>query len=136
RSAVLDAHGHDVRVVARREHLRARGADVAGSHDGHLAALAHARTPAPSFSMIASATSLVPTAVGSVRVGFMSYVTLSPSRITSAIARSRLSAASCSPRWRSISIPDSIWAIGLTLFWPAYLGAEPCVGSKTATLSP
>src|SRR5438105_11127717 len=50
---------------------------------------AHARTPAPSFSMIASATSLVPTAVGSLRVGFMSYVTLSPSRITPAIARSR-----------------------------------------------
>ena len=31
-----------------------------------------------------------------------------------------------------MSMPESIIAIGLTLFWPAYFGAEPCVGSKTA----
>src|SRR5439155_1586872 len=62
--------------------------------DGHLAP--HTRTP--SFSMIASATWLVPTALGSERVGFMSYVTLLPSRMTSAIARSRLSAAARSSR--------------------------------------
>src|SRR5919198_216670 len=35
-----------------------------------------------------------------------------------------------------MSIPESICAIGLTLFWPAYFGAEPCVGSKTAIPSP
>jgi hypothetical protein len=86
--------------------------------------------------MIASATSLVPTAVGSSRVGFMSYVRLEPSRMTSEIALSRRYAASVSSRWRSMSIPDSICAIGFALFWPAYFGAEPCVGSKTATDSP
>ena len=86
--------------------------------------------------MIASATSLVPTAVGSSRVGFMSYVTSLPSLITAAIALSRLSAASRSSRWRSINMPDSICAIGLTLFWPAYFGALPWVGSNTATFSP
>ena len=26
--------------------------------------------------------------------------------------------------------------MGLTLFWPAYLGAEPCVGSKIAMPAP
>ena len=31
-----------------------------------------------------------------------------------------------------MSTPESIIAIGLTLFRPAYFGAEPCVGSKTA----
>ena len=82
--------------------------------------------------MIASATSLVPTAVGSSRAGFMSYVTDVPSAITAAIAPSSRSAASRSSRWRSIITPESIIAIGLTRFWPVYLGAEPCVGSKTA----
>src|ERR687888_183192 len=32
--------------------------------------------------------------------------------------------------------PERSWAIGLTLFRPAYFGAEPCVGSNTATCSP
>ena len=35
-----------------------------------------------------------------------------------------------------MSIPESIIAIGFTLFWPAYFGAEPCVGSKTAASVP
>ena len=52
------------------------------------------------------------------------------------IARSSRSAAATSPRCLSISIPESICAIGLTLFWPAYFGAEPCVGSKIAIPSP
>src|SRR4029450_10732308 len=56
--------------------------------------------------------------------------------MTSAIACSRLSAASCSSRCRSISIPESICAIGLTLFWPVYLGADPCVALKPATPRP
>ena len=37
------------------------------------------------------------------------------------------------PRWRSISTPESICAVGLTLFCPVYFGAEPWVGSNTAT---
>src|SRR6266540_1651501 len=122
----------DVRIVAARDLLSHGAADHAGADDGDLPP--HTRTA--SFSIRASATSLVPTAVGSSRRGFMSYVTLLPSWITSEIARSRLSAAFCSSRCRSISIPESSWAIGLTLFWPAYFGAEPCVGSKTATSSP
>ena len=35
-----------------------------------------------------------------------------------------------------MSIPESIIAIGLTLFWPLYFGAEPWVGSKTAPFAP
>src|SRR5207249_9875517 len=75
-----DVDENDVRVVPPRQLLRDRGADRTGSDDRHLAP-AHTRTP--SFSITASATSLVPTAVGSSRVGFMSYVTLCPSAITS-----------------------------------------------------
>ena len=26
--------------------------------------------------------------------------------------------------------------MGLTLYWPAYFGAEPCVGSNTASFAP
>src|SRR5579862_1052099 len=136
RQAFLDVDEDDVRVVAGRQDLRARRAHIAGADDGDLPAHAHTGIPASSFSMIASATSLVPTAVASLRVGFMSYVTLAPSAITSEIARSSFIAALCSPRCRSMSIPDRSSAIGFTLFWPAYFGAEPCVGSKTATSSP
>src|SRR5262249_2598022 len=130
----LDVDEHDVGVVALREHLRAGGADVAGSDDGDLAAAAHTRTP--SCATIASATSLVPTGVGSLRSGFSSYVTPPPSAIASAIAASSRSAAPSSSRWRSIITPESICAIGFARFSPAYFGAEPWVGSKTATPSP
>ena len=52
--------------------------------------------------------------------------------MTSRDAASTRSAAACSPRWRSIRTPDRISAVGFALFWPAYLGAEPWTGSKTA----
>src|SRR5262245_30758820 len=129
-----DVDDDDVRVVAPGKLLCDRRADIAGADHGHLPALAHTGTA--SLSMIASATSLVPTAVGSSRVGFMSYVTLRPSAITAAMAPSRLLAAERSPRCCSIITPESIIAIGLTLFWPVYFGAEPCVGSKTAACVP
>src|SRR5258706_8579208 len=74
------------------------------------------QAPAFSCAMTASATWLVPTAVGSPRFSFKSYVTFSPRAITREIAPSIASAASTSSRWRSISTPDSITAIGLTLF--------------------
>jgi hypothetical protein len=86
--------------------------------------------------MMASAYSLVPTAVGSVRVGFMSYVTDLPSAMTAATASSSRCAAASSPRWASMSLPDRIIAVGLTLFWPLYFGAEPCVASNTAAAVP
>ncbi len=35
-----------------------------------------------------------------------------------------------------MSFPDRIIAIGFTLFWPRYFGAEPCVASKTAVSGP
>src|ERR1700738_2848380 len=35
-----------------------------------------------------------------------------------------------------MSTPESITAIGFTLFWPAYLGALPCVASNTAPAVP
>ena len=41
-----------------------------------------------------------------------------------------------SPRWRSIRTPERISAVGLALFWPAYLGAEPWTASKTAASVP
>src|SRR5581483_3529272 len=76
-----DVHEHDVGVVAARDLLRSRRADVARPDDRDLlaagcglevvVALLH-QTFASSFSMIASATWLVPTAVGSSRLGFMS----------------------------------------------------------------
>ena len=68
--ALLDVDEHDIAVVAPRELLRARCADVPGPDDRHLAPLA--QTVTPICSMIASATSLVPTALGSSRDGFMS----------------------------------------------------------------
>ena len=52
--------------------------------------------------------------------------------MTSRTAASTRSAAACSPRWRSIRTPDRISAVGLALSWPAYFGAEPWTGSKTA----
>src|SRR4030095_8766666 len=55
-----DVDEDDVGVVAARELTRARGADVPGTDDGDL--LAH---QLPSLSMIASAYSAVPTALGS-----------------------------------------------------------------------
>src|SRR5262249_49157339 len=131
RQVLDDVDEDDVRVVARGERLRARGTDVPRADDGDLRPsprrlevvetalqICH-HALAPSLSMIASATSLVPTAVGSSRVGFMSYVRLFPSRTTSAMASSRRAAASFSSRWRSISIPERSCAIGFTLFWPA-----------------
>ena len=42
------------------------------------------------------------------------------------------SAASFQPRWRSIISPDRITEPGLTLSWPAYLGAVPWVASNIA----
>src|SRR6185295_3256888 len=92
RQVLLDVDEDDVRVVAARDLLRRGRPDVACAYDGHLLPSCHTRTPIR--SMIASATSLVPTAVGSSRVGFMSYVRLWPSRITSAIAASSRSAGS------------------------------------------
>src|SRR5258707_10540009 len=82
--------------------------------------------PALSCATTASATWLVPTEVGSSRRSLRSYVTLFPTAITLAMALSIASAASCSSRCRSISTPESITAIGLTLFNPAYFGADPC----------
>src|SRR5919109_1565373 len=87
-------------------------------------------------SITASANSLVPTAEGSSRVGFRSYVTLFPLRITSATARSIRSAGSASFRWRSIRTPDRSSAVGFTLFCPLYFGADPWVASKMAPLVP
>ena len=45
-------------------------------------------------------------------------------------------AASVSPRCWSISMPERIRAVGLTLFWPLYFGALPCVASNTAPSGP
>ena len=70
RQPFLDIDEDDVGVVASRQHLGAGRADGPGTDHGDFASLAQTR--APISSMIASATSLVPTAVGSSRDGFMS----------------------------------------------------------------
>src|SRR5262249_55608383 len=82
REVLDDVDEDDVRVVAAGDLLCRGRAHGTGADDGDLAApLAVGRgggaanlghTVTPSLSMIASATSLVPTAVGSSRVGFMS----------------------------------------------------------------
>ena len=64
RQALLDVDEHDVGVVAASRAPARTCADVAGADDGDLRLLIRA---APSFSISASATSLVPTAVGSSR---------------------------------------------------------------------
>src|SRR5579872_662129 len=74
------------------------------------------QAPALSCATTASATWLVPTEVGSSRFSLRSYVTFSPRAITFAIAFSIASAAAASSRCLSIKTPDSITAIGLTLF--------------------
>ena len=43
---------------------------------------------------------------------------------------------SVSPSQSSIILAVRIVAIGFTLYWPAYFGADPCVGSNTASFSP
>src|SRR5205807_1979521 len=50
-------------------------------------------------------------------------------------SRSRV-AASFQPRYSNIITPASISAVGFTLFRPAYFGALPWTGSKTACASP
>src|SRR4028119_2419370 len=47
-----------------------------------------------------------------------------------------LSAASAWPRCISISLAESSVARGFARFWPAYFGADPWTGSKTAISSP
>src|SRR5262249_33070501 len=114
-----DVDEDDVGVVAAGDLLRPRGGGVRRAPARGLGS----RTRAPSLSMIASAYSAVPTADGSSRNAFMSYVTLVPSASTAATASSSRRAASASPRCSSISFPERIIAVGLTLFCPVYFGA-------------
>src|SRR5664279_3757090 len=66
----------------------------------------------------------------------MSYVRTRPSRSTAATAFSTARPFASSPSQSSIIFAARIVATGLTLFWPACFGAEPCDGSKTASFSP
>ncbi len=66
----------------------------------------------------------------------MSYVRAWPSLMTAATAASTAAPLAVSPIQSSIILAARIVAMGLTLYIPAYLGAEPWVGSKTAYLSP
>src|SRR5207302_9976828 len=71
-------------------------------------------------------------------IRIMSYVRTLPSFTTSAMALRMRSAFALSPTWSSIMAAERIIAIGFTMggFNSAYFGAEPCVGSNTATSSP
>ena len=64
-----------------------------------------------------------------------SYVTFL-SCIADSIAEIIKSAASVQPRCLNIISAERISDPGLTLSCPAYLGAVPCVASKTAVVSP
>ena len=68
----------------------------------------------------------------------MSYVRTFPSSTTLAMARRIFSALAVSPTWSSIMTAERIIAIGFTIEGSSfsYFGAEPWVGSKTATSSP
>ncbi len=65
-----------------------------------------------------------------------SWVTAWPSSSVTRTASSIRSAASDSPRWRSIMSELRISAVGLMTSLPAYFGAEPWTASKIATSSP
>src|ERR1017187_3523360 len=65
-----------------------------------------------------------------------SEVRTAPRSTTPATALSILLAIPRSPSHSTIILAASMAASGLTLFCPAYLGGEPCVGSKTAYFSP
>src|SRR5437867_9006669 len=56
--------------------------------------------------------------------------------MTRAIADSKRVAISFSLSQSSISFAVKSIAIGLTLYWPAYFGAEPCVGSTRRRCRP
>jgi len=68
----------------------------------------------------------------------MSYAWTSPSLTTAATASRIAFARSISPTWSSSIAAVRIIAIGFTIDGSrsAYLGADPCVGSNTATSSP
>src|SRR6266545_1815132 len=65
----------------------------------------------------------------------ISYVRTLPSAMTRAMADSRRVARSVSLSQSNISFVVKSIAIGFTLYWPEYFGAEPCVGSNTAEVS-
>ena len=71
-------------------------------------------------------------------IRIMSYVRTLPSFTTAAMASRIRFALSISPTCSSIMTADRSIAMGFTIggFNSAYLGADPCVGSNTATSSP
>ena len=56
--------------------------------------------------------------------------------MTAAVAASRRVPFSVSPSQSSIILAARMVAMGFTLYWPAYFGALPWLGSKTASFSP
>src|ERR1044072_1014289 len=66
----------------------------------------------------------------------LSRVRTFPSSKPFSIAFPVRSAASRSPRWRSIRMPDCNSAVGLATPCPAMSGAEPCTASNIAPFSP
>jgi len=56
--------------------------------------------------------------------------------MTEATAFSNLSASLLFPMWRKSKTPERIAEVGFTLFFPAYFGALPWTGSKTAYFFP
>src|SRR5216684_6837076 len=60
----------------------------------------------------------------------ISYVRFLPSAMTRAMAVSRRVAISVSLSQSSISLAVRSMAMGLTLYWPAYFGADPCVNAE------
>ena len=86
--------------------------------------------------MIAFAISNVPTAVGSLRSCFKSYVTSLPSSITFATALSSFPRRPGFSQMVEHQHTRENKSRGVHLYRPLYLGAEPCVASNTAPPSP
>src|SRR6266581_3575216 len=97
---------------------------------------ARRQRPAPWIApTTASAKAAVPTSFASGIWRARSYVrTLE--RMTAFTASRSREAASLQPRYSSIKTPARISAVGLTLSSPAYFGALPWTGSKSAWASP
>ena len=130
-----DVDEHDVRVVAPSQLLGARRADVPCADDRHFLRRPRVLCGRPAVSRAGDdrVCDLARPDGGRVVAGRL-HVVGHARPLADHARRSRAPVGRrrrVSSRWRSISIPESIIAIGLTLFWPVYFGAEPWVGSKT-----
>src|SRR5262249_2248408 len=133
--ALDDVDQHDVPQLFLHRVLGDAGADVAGADHGDLRAGGHANLlgaySVAMFLMISLPNSEHFTSLAPSMRRAKSYVTTFDWMVFSRPATTR-SAASVHPRYRNIISPERMTEPGLTLSWPAYLGAVPWVASNSA----